>query len=201
MRLIFLGPPGSGKGTQARILARSLGIPVISTGEMLRAAVREGTPLGLKAKATMDAGDLVSDDLMISLIRERLAEPDARPGFILDGFPRTAEQARELDRLLAAIGPGSGVTAALNLKVPEEVLVDRLHGRAADENRTDDRPETILERLRVYHRKTEPLIGFYRNRGILVDVDGVGDVAEIGDRLGQAIGSFEVASKRRGVVA
>jgi adenylate kinase len=201
MRLIFLGPPGSGKGTQARILARSLGIPVISTGEMLRAAVREETPLGLKAKATMDAGDLVSDDLMISLIRERLAEPDARSGFIMDGFPRTAEQARELDRLLAAIGPGSGITAAVNLKVPEEVLVDRLHGRAADENRTDDRPETILERLRVYHRKTEPLIGFYRNRGILADVDGVGDVAEIGDRIARAIEKFEVASKARGVVA
>ena len=201
MRLILLGPPGSGKGTQARILARSLYIPVISTGEMLRAAVREGTPLGLKAKATMDAGDLVSDDIMISLIRERLAEPDARPGFILDGFPRTPEQARELDRLLAVIGPGGGITAAVNLKVPEEVLVDRLHGRAVEENRTDDRAETILERLRVYHRKTEPLIGFYRNRGILVDVDGVGDIAEIGDRIGRAIASLEVASKTRGVVA
>jgi adenylate kinase len=201
MRLIFLGPPGSGKGTQAKILARSLGVPVISTGEMLRAAVRQGTPLGLKAKATMDAGELVSDDLMISLIRERLAEPDARRGFILDGFPRTAEQARELDRLLAATGSGGGITAAVNLKVPEEVLVERLHGRSVEENRTDDRPETILERLRVYQRKTEPLIGFYRDRGVLVDVDGIGDIAEIGDRIGRAIAAFDVASKTRGVVA
>ncbi|HEY6929012.1 MAG TPA: adenylate kinase [Thermoanaerobaculia bacterium] len=201
MRLIFLGPPGSGKGTQANILARSLGIPVVSTGEMLRTAVREGTPLGLKAKATMDAGELVSDDVMISLIRERLSEPDARRGFILDGFPRTAEQARELDRLLSATGPGAGITAAVNLKVPEEVIVDRLHGRSAEENRTDDRPETILERLRVYHRKTEPLIGFYRSRGVLVDVDGIGDVAEIGDRIGRAVAGFETASKARGVMA
>jgi adenylate kinase len=201
MRIVFLGPPGSGKGTQAKTLARSLGVPVISTGEMLRTAVREGTPLGLKAKETIESGDLVSDELMIALIRERLAEPDAQRGFVLDGFPRTVEQARELDRLLAAAGPADGVTAVINLRVPEEVLLERLHGRSAEESRADDRHETILERLRVYHEKTEPLIGFYRNRGLLADVEGVGGIAEIGDRIIGALRASEIARKTRGVVA
>ena len=199
MRILFLGAPGSGKGTQAKNLARGLEIPVISTGEMLREAVREGSPLGLKARATMEAGELVPDDLIIDLIRERLAREDARRGFILDGFPRTVEQARELDRLLSAADL-EGVTAVINLRVPEEVLLDRLHGRSAEERRSDDRPETILERLRVYHQKTEPLIGFYRNRGLLIDVDGMGDIAEIADRIGHAIAPLDVR-KTRGVMA
>jgi adenylate kinase len=199
MRILFLGAPGSGKGTQAKNLARGLEIPVISTGEMLREAVREGSPLGLKARATMEAGELVPDDLIIDLIRERLGREDARRGFILDGFPRTVEQARELDRLLSAAHL-EGVTAVINLRVPEEVLLDRLHGRSAEERRSDDRPETILERLRVYHQKTEPLIGFYRNRGLLIDVDGMGDIGEIADRIGQAVVPLDVR-KTRGVVA
>jgi adenylate kinase len=185
MRLVLLGPPGSGKGTQARLLADRLGIPAISTGEMLRAAVSEGTPLGQRVKAVMEAGELVSDDLMIALIRERMAAPDARAGFVLDGFPRTVDQAAALDRLLDGIG--TDVSAVLNLSVPETALIDRLAGRSGQENRSDDRRETVLERLRVYHEKTEPLVEFYRGRGLLTDVDGMGDIAEIADRIGGAL--------------
>jgi adenylate kinase len=185
MRLVLLGPPGSGKGTQARLLADRLGIPAISTGEMLRAAVREGTPLGQRVKAVMEAGELVSDDLMIALIRERMAAPDARAGFVLDGFPRTVDQAAALDRLLE--GNGTDVSAVLNLSVPETALIDRLAGRSGQENRSDDRRETVLERLRVYHEKTEPLVEFYRGRGLLTNVDGMGDIAEIADRIGGAL--------------
>jgi adenylate kinase len=169
------------------MLAQRLGIPVISTGEMLRAAVREGTPLGGKAKAVMEAGGLVPDDLMIQLIRERLSEADAREGFILDGFPRTVDQAKALEQLLADTGNGLGLSGVINLEVPEAVLVDRLHGRSNEEHRTDDRPDTILERLKVHHSKTEPVIGFYRERGLLADVDGIGDVDEITQRIDQAL--------------
>lgn len=185
MRIIFLGPPGSGKGTQAKLLAERLGISAISTGEILREAVREGTPLGLKAKSVMEAGELVPDDLMIALIQGRLAAPDGLRGFILDGFPRTVQQAESLEKLLA--GNGTALNAVLNLSVPEAVLVDRLHGRALEEGRADDRPETILERLRVYRDKTEPLAGFYRGRRLLADVDGMGDITEISDRIDQAL--------------
>ncbi|HYV41391.1 MAG TPA: adenylate kinase [Thermoanaerobaculia bacterium] len=185
MRIVFLGPPGSGKGTQAKLLAEHLKVPAISTGDMLRAAVREGTPLGLQAKAVMEAGELVSDDLMIGLIRERISQPDARPGFLLDGFPRTVEQALALDGLLK--GNEKRLSAVVNLSVPEAVLIDRLAGRSGQENRSDDRRETVLERLRVYRHKTEPLIEFYRRRGLLMDVDGVGEVSEIADRISRAV--------------
>jgi adenylate kinase len=152
---------------------------------MLRAAVREGTPLGLKAKAVMEAGELVSDDLMIGLIRERISQPDARTGFLLDGFPRTVEQAVALDGLLK--GNEKRLSSVVNLSVPEAVLIDRLAGRSGQENRSDDRRETVLERLRVYRQKTEPLIEFYRRRGLLTDVDGVGEVSEIADRISRAV--------------
>ena len=195
MRIIFLGPPGSGKGTQAKLLAERLGVPTISTGAILREAVRLGTPLGLRAKAVMDSGELVSDDLMISLIRDRLEMPDASRGFILDGFPRTVEQAAALEKLLA--GNGQSLSAVLNLSVPDAVVVDRLHGRAKEEGRSDDRPETILERLRVYQQKTEPLVGFYRGRRLLRNVDGMGDIAEISERIDQAV-SLAGAGETRG---
>lgn len=185
MRIIFLGPPGSGKGTQAKLLSERLQVPAISTGEILRGAVRAGTPLGLQAKATMEAGELVSDDLMVALIRDRVAEKDASRGFILDGFPRTVEQAEALDRLLTGNGPG--LSMVLNLSVPEAVIVDRLRGRSKEEGRADDRPDTILERLRVYHQKTEPLADFYRSRRLLADVDGMGDVSDISERIDQAL--------------
>jgi len=187
MRVVFLGPPGSGKGTQTRMLAQRLAIPGISTGDILRAAVRDRTPLGVQAKSVMEAGELVPDDLMIELIRERLSQTDARNGFILDGFPRTVDQARALERLLAETGNGRGLRSVINLSVPEPVLVDRLRGRSAEEHRSDDRPETILERLRVYHSKTEPVVGFYRERGLLTDVDGIGDVDEIAQRIERAL--------------
>jgi len=194
MRVVFLGDPGSGKGTQAKLLAQRFPVPAISTGEILRAAVREGTPLGRGAESVMQAGDLVPDDLMVRLIRERLAEPDARRGFILDGFPRTLEQAAALDRLLD--GNETALTAVVNLSVPESVLIDRLHGRSGSESRADDRRETVLERLRVYREKTEPLIDLYRRRGLLADVDGVGDVSEVAGRVARAVSP---AAKAQGV--
>jgi len=186
MRIIFLGPPGSGKGTQAKLLSERVGVPAISTGEILREAVRLGTPLGLRAKAIMEAGELVSDDLMISLIQDRLAKPDASRGFILDGFPRTVQQALALEELLS--GNGQALSSVLNLSVPDAVVVDRLHGRAVEQGRLDDRPETILERLRVYQEKTEPLVEFYRAKRLLNDVNGTGDVVAIAERIDQALG-------------
>ena len=195
MRIIFLGPPGSGKGTQAKLLSDRLGVPAISTGEILREAVRLGTPLGLRAKAIMEAGELVSDDLMISLIQDRLARPDASRGFILDGFPRTAQQALALEQLLS--GNGQALSSVVNLSVPDAVVVDRLHGRAVEQGRLDDRPETILERLRVYQEKTEPLVDFYRGRRLLNDVSGTGDVAAISDRIDHALGLAAGAGKVR----
>jgi adenylate kinase len=201
VRILLLGPPGSGKGTQARLLGARLGIPSISTGEMLREAVRKGTPLGREVQAIMERGDLVPDETMIALIRERLSAPDARGGFILDGFPRTVAQAEALERLVSA-GNGSsaggnagGISAVLNLSAPEPVLIERLSGRSGQEGRADDRPETILERLRVYSEKTEPLIRHFRDRGILTDVPGEGEISDVAQRINQAVG----ATPSRGV--
>jgi len=187
MRVVFLGPPGSGKGTQAKLLAERLKVPAISTGDILRAAVKDRTPLGLQAQAVMEKGELVSDDLIVALIRDRIAQKDARGGFILDGFPRTLEQARSLDTLLS--GNGDGLAAAVNFDVPEVALVERMLGRAQAEGRADDRPETFRERLRVYRQKTEPLIGFYASKGLLADVDGVGTVDQIAGRVDDALAS------------
>jgi adenylate kinase len=194
MRVVFLGPPGSGKGTQAKLLAERLKVPAISTGDILRTAVRDRTPLGLQAQAIMEKGELVSDELIVALIRDRIARKDARGGFILDGFPRTLEQARSLDTLLS--GNGDALSAAVNFGVPETVLVERMLGRAKDEGRADDRPETIRERLRVYREKTEPLIGFYGAKGLLADVDGVGTVEQVAGRLDDALASVRRAGSR-----
>jgi adenylate kinase len=185
MRVVFLGPPGSGKGTQAKLLAERLHVPAISTGEILRAAVAERKPLGLQAKTVMDTGELVSDDLMVALIRDRTRQPDARTGFILDGFPRTVAQAQALDAMLSE--SGDALSAVVNFSVPEAALVDRMLGRAAAEGRSDDRPETFRERLRVYREKTEPLIGFYRKRDLVSDIDGVGSVPEVAGRIDAAL--------------
>ena len=187
MRIVFLGPPGSGKGTQASQLAKRLGVPAISTGEILREAVRKKTALGQKAQAVMERGELVSDDLIVAMIGERLAEADARGGFILDGFPRTLAQARAFETILS--GNGDALSAVLNFSVPEAELTERMLGRARAEGRADDRPETIRERLRVYREKTEPLVGFYRDRDLLAEIDGVGSVSEVAGRVDEAVSS------------
>jgi adenylate kinase len=194
MRVVFFGPPGSGKGTQAKLLAERLKVPAISTGDILRAAVRDRTPLGLQAQAIMEKGELVSDDLIVALIRDRIAQKDAHGGFILDGFPRTLEQARSLDALLSQ--NGDGLAAAVNFEVPEGALVERMLGRAKAEGRADDRPETFRERLRIYRQKTEPLIGFYGSKGLLADVDGVGTVEEVAGRVDDALTSVRRSGGR-----
>jgi adenylate kinase len=183
VRIVLLGPPGCGKGTQAKIASERFGVPAISTGDMLRAAVKAATPLGRKAQAVMEAGELVPDDIVIGLIRERIAEPDARKGLLLDGFPRTIAQAESLEKLLAE--NGARLDAVVNFVVSEDVLVERLAQRG--EGRADDKVETVRERLRVYQEKTAPLADHYRDRGLLVDIDGIGDVAEVASRIGRAL--------------
>jgi adenylate kinase len=185
MRIVLLGPPGSGKGTQGSQLAKRLAVPTISTGEILREAVRNKTSLGQKAQAVMDKGELVSDELILAMIAERLAQADAREGFILDGFPRTLAQARAFETMLS--GNGDALSAVLNFSVPETDLVERMLGRAKEEGRADDRPETIRERMRVYREKTEPLVGFYRDRDLLADIDGTGSVEQVAQRVDEAV--------------
>jgi adenylate kinase len=181
MRLVLLGAPGSGKGTQAELLKAELGVPHISTGDLLRAAVKAGTPLGLKAKAVMEAGQLVSDEIVLGMLEERLAQPDAAAGFILDGYPRNVAQCEALERLLARIG--QPLEVAIKLDVPTELIVDRIAGRAAKEGRKDDTPETVRERLRVYTEQTEPVAGHFAAIGKLTQVDGVGELAEVSRRI------------------
>lgn len=165
-RLIFLGAPGAGKGTQAKVLAELCKIPHISTGDILREAVANQTPLGMKAKSFMDSGELVPDQLVIDLMRERLSQSDAHSGWILDGFPRTVTQAAFLDDLLSEIN--QPYNYAVNLEVPDEVLIARLLGRG----RQDDTEDVIRRRLQVYREQTAPLINFYQTRQKLVSVDG-----------------------------
>jgi len=185
MRILLLGPPGSGKGTQGKLLSERLGVPAISTGDILRQAVKEGTPLGRQAQAIMASGELVPDEVIVGLIRERIAQRDARDGFILDGFPRTVPQAEALETMLS--GNGDALSAVLNFSVPEPELVERMLQRARAESREDDRAETIRERLRVYREKTEPLIGYYRKKDLVADVPGVGTIPEITARVDNAL--------------
>lgn len=214
MRLILLGPPGAGKGTQAQRLAERLGIPQVSTGDILRAAVAAGTPLGREAKATMDRGALVPDGVVIGIIRERLKAPDCARGYILDGFPRTVAQAEALDETLG--GMGTPLTAVLSLTVDPEELVRRLAGRRSCGScgaayhletapprspgrcdrcggelfqREDDREETIRKRLAVYRDQTAPLVEYYRGRGLLKEVDGRGEIADVFARICRLLGA------------
>jgi adenylate kinase len=180
-RLIFLGPPGAGKGTQAKILAEIHKIPHISTGDILRQAVQDETPLGVKAKDYMDKGELVPDDLILNLIKERLTQPDTDNGWILDGFPRNVSQADFLEKLLEELDENADYV--LNLAVPDEVLVKRLLAR----NRKDDNEETIRRRLEIYHHDTVPVIDFYTKRGTLKVIDGEPVMDEVTQSLQKAI--------------
>ncbi|WP_456330571.1 adenylate kinase [Archaeoglobus sp.] len=201
MNLIFLGPPGAGKGTQAKRVVEKYGIPQISTGDMLREAVAKGTELGKKAKEYMDKGELVPDEVVIGIVKERLQQPDCEKGFILDGFPRTIAQAEALDEMLKELN--KKIDAVINIVVPEEEVVKRITNRRTCRNcgavyhliyappkednkcdkcggelyqRDDDKEETVRERYRVYRENTEPLIDYYRKRGVLYDVDGTKDI-------------------------
>lgn len=212
--IILLGPPGAGKGTQARFLEQDFGLIQLSTGDLLRAAVREGTAAGLAAKAVMEAGALVGDDIVLAILRDRMAEPDVAAGVILDGFPRTAVQAQALDRLLAETG--QQVDAAISLEVDDAAMVARIAGRhtcaacgegyhddfrrpavagvcdrcggTAFTRRADDRAETVGERLRAYHAQTAPLIAYYDARGCLARVDAMADIAEVRSALARLVG-------------
>jgi adenylate kinase len=185
MNLLLLGPQGSGKGTQAKRLAEAHGIPHISTGDMFRAAMQAGTPLGLEIKPIYDRGDLVPDELTVALIRERLAEPDAVSGFVLDGFPRNLAQAEALDSMLGEIG--RSLDAILFFDLDDETATARALGRAHDEGRADDTPEGIARRLALYHEVTEPVVEYYRVTGKLVPLHAVRPIdavwAEIEDAL------------------
>jgi adenylate kinase len=218
MRIVLLGAPGSGKGTQSQRLVDRLGIPQISTGDLLRAAVANGTELGVKAKEAMDAGRLVDDDIVLGMIRERLGEPDAQPGFILDGFPRNIAQAEALDSLLEELGKPLDFVVQMDVDYGE--LTRRIAGRRTCSNckrvfnlltcppgqaesetcpktggphqlfqRPDDNEATVAERLKVYDQKTKPLIEFYREHGILRSIDAEGELDEVTRRLEQALGA------------
>jgi len=209
----LFGPPGAGKGTQAKKLKARFGIPQISTGDILREARRKGTELGRKAAEYMDRGELVPDEIILGLVRERLSQMDCRDGFVLDGFPRTIPQAEGLERILEEMG--KPLDKVVSLAVPDEVIVERLSARRICERcgqeynlktrppnkdqvcdlcggkliqRPDDVPDTIRERLRVYREKTEPLRNFYLKRGLWIEIDGVGDVEEVFERIGRALG-------------
>ena len=184
-RIVLLGAPGAGKGTQAARIIEALGIPHISTGDMLRAAVAAGTEVGLQAKAVMDAGQLVSDETVIGIARERLSEPDAAKGFVLDGFPRTLDQAVALDGILDEIG--SPVECCLAITVETEEVVQRLLKRAELEGRADDNEETIRERMRVYDAQTAPLLEYYGKKGLVKEVLGMGSIDSVSASLMAAL--------------
>lgn len=187
MRLILLGPPGAGKGTQAQRLVEKHGIVQLSTGDMLRAAAAAGTPVGQRAKAIMDRGDLVPDDVMIAIIAERLERPDTGKGFILDGFPRTVDQAVALDRLLEE--RGVALDGIVEIVVDHAILRDRILGRARETGgaRADDTEATVTKRLDVYRAQTAPVADHYRRRGVLKQVDGMGTVEEVAMRIDDSL--------------
>ena len=192
MRLILLGPPGAGKGTQAARLTEKFKIPQLSTGDMLRAAVKAGTPVGLQAKAVMDAGGLVSDEIVCGIISDRIEEEDAVNGFILDGFPRTVAQAKALDDMLAK--KSMGLDAIVELKVDENALLARIEKRAAETLaaggtvRADDNPEAFKVRLTAYREQTAPVSAYYASRGVLKTVDGMAPIDQVTAALDEILG-------------
>jgi adenylate kinase len=185
MRLIILGPPGAGKGTQAARIADRLGIPAISTGDIFRANVSQGTPLGQEAQRYMDAGEYVPDEVTNKMVRNRIDEPDAAPGFLLDGYPRTLAQVEELDGMIKFTG--HALDAVVCLTADDDVLVSRLLQRAQLEGRADDTEDVIRRRQEVYADQTAPLIDVYRDRGLLVEVDGLGEVDDVTQRIFEAL--------------
>jgi adenylate kinase len=191
MRIVFLGAPGSGKGTQATRLKSELDLAHISTGDMLRAEVAAGTELGRQAKVVMEAGKLVSDEILLGMLERRVAQPDAEHGFLLDGYPRNLAQCEALEELLARIG--KPLDLALLLAVPNELLFERLAGRAQAEGRKDDHPETVRQRLDVYRQQTAPVVEHFRQLGELVEVDGVGSMDEVYARIVAAVRSAGAA--------
>jgi adenylate kinase len=220
LNLIMMGPPGAGKGTQAELLAKRQGIPKVSTGDILREAVKMGTPLGLQAKAIMDRGELVGDDVMVGIVRERLDRADARFGFVLDGFPRTVAQAAALDAIMTGRDP----LIVIDIAVPEAELVRRLASRrvcgSCGENaegeaaalptcqrcggplkqRADDDEAVVLERLKVYHRKTEPLIDYYRARPTFRSVDGAQPLEAVAEALTAAVEGIASGNRTEGAL-
>ena len=185
MRLILMGPPGAGKGTQATFVAEHFGVPAISTGDIFRANVSEGTELGVAAQRYMDAGEYVPDEITNGMVRNRIAEADAAPGFLLDGYPRTLAQVDELDSMIDE--SGHRLDAVVVLTVDADEIVARLLQRAQVEGRADDTEEVIRRRQQVYAEQTAPLIDVYRDRGILVEVDGMGEVREVTERVFAAL--------------
>ena len=181
MRLLIFGPPGAGKGTQAQFISNHFSIPHISTGDIFRLNIRNNTPLGIEAKRYSESGELVPDTVTNAMVQERLAQPDTADGFLLDGYPRTPAQAEALEGFLSGRSP---IDAVLNMIVPEEELIERLGKRG----RLDDSSDTIRKRLRIYHETTEPLAEYYRKKGLLVDIQGVGEIDDITAQIINAIG-------------
>ena len=186
MRLLIMGPPGAGKGTQATAISDRYGIPAISTGDMFRANVSQGTPLGVEATRIMDAGGYVGDDITNAMVKDRLEQADARNGFLLDGYPRTTAQVEALDEMLGE----SRLDAVIALGADTDEVVARLLKRGQEQGRTDDTEEAIRVRQQVYAEQTQPLLDLYRQRGLLIEVDGLGEIAEVGERIFAALGSL-----------
>ena len=185
VRMLLVGPPGAGKGTQAVLLAETFGIPAISTGDIFRANVRDETPLGIEAKSYMDRGAYVPNELTNALVADRLTHADCAPGFLLDGYPRTADQVTALDAMLA--DNDQKLDVVVELVADPEIVIERIRLRALDQGRADDTEEVIRRRLEVYEEQTAPLIDIYKRREILVSVDGIGDVAEVTNRIVSAL--------------
>jgi adenylate kinase len=184
-RLLLIGPPGAGKGTQATRLSEMLGVPAISTGDIFRQNVRDETPLGIKAKSFMDAGDNVPDSLTNDLVRDRLEQADCANGFLLDGYPRTIDQVSYLDSVLAA--NGTAMDIVVELVAHPDVVVERLRSRALDQGRSDDDEAVVRHRLDVYREQTAPLVGLYEKRGLLAKIDGIGEIDEVTARISAAL--------------
>jgi len=197
MILMLLGPPGAGKGTQSQLISDKLGIPQLSTGDMLRAAVKAGTPVGMKAKKIMAEGGLVHDEIVIGIIADRIAEPDCAKGFILDGFPRTLAQADALDALLKS--RGSKIDCVIELKVDDTKLVDRIECRARETQaaggavRADDNADALKTRLIAYYRETAPIIGYYFAHGLLKPVDGMAPIEDVSRQIDEILSEFQAA--------